>query len=122
MVNRLWQHHFGEGIVATPDNFGVKASRRRHPELLDWLATEFVAGGWSLKAMHRLIADQRDVSAIDAPGRPRRLEPTPRTACSGGTPASASTARRSANALLAVSNSLNLSLGGPVSSRNCPRS
>jgi hypothetical protein len=55
LVNRLWLHHFGEGIVATPDNFGRAGARPSHPELLDWLATEFVARGWSIKTMHRLI-------------------------------------------------------------------
>lgn len=55
MVNRLWQRHFGEGIVATPNNFGKKGDPPTHPELLDWLATEFIARGWSMKAMHRLI-------------------------------------------------------------------
>jgi hypothetical protein len=55
MVNRLWQHHFGRGIVATPSDFGTMGAEPTHPELLDWLATEFVARGWSLKAMHRLM-------------------------------------------------------------------
>jgi hypothetical protein len=55
LVNRLWLHHFGEGIVATPDNFGLKGAAPSHPELLDWLADEFVARGWSIKAMHRLM-------------------------------------------------------------------
>jgi hypothetical protein len=55
MVNRLWQHHFGEGIVRTPSNFGQLGDRPSHPELLDWLAVEFVDRGWSLKAMHRLM-------------------------------------------------------------------
>jgi len=55
MVNRIWQRHFGEGIVSTPNNFGLKGERPTHPELLDWLATEFVRQGWSIKAMHRLI-------------------------------------------------------------------
>ena len=55
MVNRLWLHHFGQGLVATPDNFGNKGARPSHPELLDWLATEFTARGWSIKQMHRLI-------------------------------------------------------------------
>ena len=55
MVNRIWQHHFGTGLVTTPGNFGSNGSRPSHPELLDWLATEFVRRGWSLKAMHRLI-------------------------------------------------------------------
>jgi hypothetical protein len=55
LVNRLWQGHFGRGIVATPSDFGVQGEPPTHPELLDWLATEFVARGWSMKAMHRLI-------------------------------------------------------------------
>jgi len=55
MVNRIWQHHFGRGIVATPSDFGTRGARPTHPELLDWLAGEFVARGWSIKAMHRLI-------------------------------------------------------------------
>ncbi len=55
MVNRLWQHHFGEGIVRTPSNFGQLGERPSHPELLDWLAVEFVERGWSLKQMHRLM-------------------------------------------------------------------
>jgi hypothetical protein len=55
MVNRLWQHHFGEGLVRTPDNFGMLSSPPKHPELLDWLAGELVAGGWRLKRLHRLI-------------------------------------------------------------------
>ena len=54
-VNRLWMHHFGEGIVSTPDNFGHTGSPPSHPQLLDWLATEFVARGWSIKRMHWLI-------------------------------------------------------------------
>jgi mono/diheme cytochrome c family protein len=54
-VNRLWKHHFGAGIVKTLDNFGRNGARPTHPELLDWLALEFVKSGWDLKTMHRLM-------------------------------------------------------------------
>ncbi len=55
MANRIWLYHFGRGIVATPNDFGNMGPRPTHPELLDWLANEFVARGWRIKAMHRLI-------------------------------------------------------------------
>jgi hypothetical protein len=55
MVNRIWHHHFGRGIVATVDNFGTVGDEPTHPELLDWLAVEFIDRGWSMKQMHRLI-------------------------------------------------------------------
>jgi cytochrome c553 len=55
MVNRLWQHHFGRGIVDTPSNFGMMGERPTHPELLDYLASRFKESGWSMKAMHREI-------------------------------------------------------------------
>jgi len=55
MVNRIWQWHFGEGIVPTPSNFGMTGESPTHPELLDYLASQFIAGGWSVRAMHRLM-------------------------------------------------------------------
>ena len=55
IVNRLWQHHFGRGIVATPSDFGTRGERPSHPELLDWLATELIRNGWKLKPIHRLM-------------------------------------------------------------------
>lgn len=76
IVNRLWQQYFGRGIVATPNDFGFSGTRPTHPELLDYLATELVDRGWSLKSMHRLIllsATYRQASADD-PAR-RAIDP-----------------------------------------------
>jgi hypothetical protein len=55
MVNRIWQYHFGRGIVSTPNDFGRMGSRPSHPELLDWLANRFIEGGWKMKPLHRMI-------------------------------------------------------------------
>jgi mono/diheme cytochrome c family protein len=122
MVNRLWQHHFGEGLVNTPSDFGANGARPTHPELLDWLAAEFVQPSvthhasritpWSLKHLHRLIvtsatyrqsaAGRKDGLAVDAGSRllwrfpPRRLEAEPIR-----------------DLILSVSGRLDLRAGGP---------
>src|SRR5581483_9104398 len=90
-VNRIWQWHFGQPLAGNPNNFGATGKKPTHPELLDWLAAEFVEGGWSIKRMHRLILsseayrrsshhpDPRALSEKDSTGisyavfRPRRL-------------------------------------------------
>jgi hypothetical protein len=70
-ANRIWQHHFGRGIVETPSDFGRNGVRPTHPELLDWLALELVRSGWSMKHLHRLILNSntyRQSSASNAGG------------------------------------------------------
>jgi mono/diheme cytochrome c family protein len=71
IVNRIWQDHFGVGIVATPDNFGKQGARPSHPELLDWLAVDFMENGWKAKRLHRMIVlstAYRQTSRRDAQG------------------------------------------------------
>ncbi len=71
IVNRVWLHHFGQAIVATPSEFGKLGSAPTHPRLLDWLADEFMRSGWDLKQLHRLILDIDSVAAEFSP-RPRQ--------------------------------------------------
>ena len=71
IVNRIWQHYFGIGIVSTPNDFGFQGEKPNHPELLDWLALELIENGWSLKHIHRLILESK---AYQSPREPRRLE------------------------------------------------
>ncbi len=94
LVNRVWQGYFGEGLVATPNDFGLAGARPENPELLDWLATEFVRGGWSLKKLHRLIVTS--ATYRHAGREPRRLS-----------------AEQLRDGLLAVSGLLTNKSGGP---------
>ena len=112
MVNRVWHFHFGQGIVATPNDFGVSGGRPTHPELLDWLAAKFMESGWSVKSLHRWIvnsatyrqssASNAKALAVDADNQwlwrfaPHRLE-----------------AEAVRDAMLAVSGQLNPAVGGP---------
>jgi hypothetical protein len=72
-ANRIWQHHFGFGIVATADNFGLSGSPPTHPALLDWLAGEFVRSEWSMKSLHRHIAGSQAYRQASA-ARPESLQ------------------------------------------------
>jgi hypothetical protein len=93
LVNRVFLHHFGETFVDTPSNFGKSGAGVKNQELLDWLATEFMAKGWSLKRLHRLIMTSQ---AYQAKLRPRRLE-----------------GEALRDSVLAVSGNLDLTMGGP---------
>lgn len=111
IVNRVWQHHFGTGIVETPSDFGAMGGTPSHPKLLDWLAIDFVNNGWSLKRLHRMIAlssayrqssqPRANPILVDAESRllwrfpPRRLE-----------------AEAIRDSILIVSGKLNLKMGG----------
>ncbi len=80
MVNRIWLHHFGEGLVSTPEDFGTLGSAPSHLQLLDWLAREFVESGWNIKHIHRLIMTSnayRQRSAIDEAAHARAKEVDP---------------------------------------------
>ena len=112
MANRIWQHHFGQGLVATPNDFGASGVAPTNPELLDWLATQLIDSGWSVKAMHRLIVSSAtyqqsstfnaEAAAVDADNEllwrfaPQRLE-----------------AEAIRDAILVASGSLNPAAGGP---------
>ncbi len=112
MANRVWHFHFGQGLVSTPNDFGVSGARPTHPELLDWLAVKFIESGWSVKALHRLIvtsatyrqssAFNEKAAATDADNQllwrftPHRLE-----------------AEAVRDGMLAVSGQLNPAMGGP---------
>ena len=84
MANRVWHYHFGQGIVATPSDFGFNGGPPSHPELLDWLAARYVAGGWRLKPLHRLILLSADLPPVEPAGCRRPRPSTSRIGCSGG--------------------------------------
>jgi len=78
LVNRIWQHHFGHGLVRTPNDFGLRGEKPTHPELLDYLATEFVANGWRVKPIHRMIvlsAAYQQASNVPASETARKVDP-----------------------------------------------
>jgi hypothetical protein len=112
MVNRVWAWHFGKGLVATPSDFGVAGERPSHPELLDWLASEFVAGGWRLKRLHRLLvlSSAYQTSAVLEPGDRRGDE---RLALFGRWRQHRAEAEVVRDSVLAVSGRLNPERGGP---------
>ena len=122
MANRLWQFHFGEGIVSTPSNYGKMGQPASHPELLDFLALRFIESGWSIKAMHRAImlsaAYQQSTVA-----NPETLKVDPDNRLFGRMNRTSLSAEELRDSILAVSGSLELAtLGGPpIRESNAPR-
>jgi hypothetical protein len=112
IVNRVWRHHFGRGLVETPSNFGVQGDRPSHPELLDDLSARFIAAGWSLKWLHRqmvLSAAYQQTSAAD-PAK-AALDPDNRLLWRG--PRRRLEVEPWRDSMLAAAGTLNLALGGP---------
>jgi len=126
MVNRLWQHHFGRGLVATPSDFGTRGATPSHPDLLDYLATRFIESGWSVKAMHRLMVlsatyQQGCVPAAahmamdlgeSAQPIPSKVSPDPDNILLSRFPRQRLDAEQIRDALLTVSGALDLTVGG----------
>jgi hypothetical protein len=114
-VNRLWQHHFGRGLVATPNDFGLRGEKPTHPELLDWLACEFVSSGWSIKHMHRLMVMSNTYrqSGAEKDNAPARIkDPDNRLLARMNRRRLEGEAMR--DNVLAVAGSLNGKIGGPM--------
>ncbi len=121
-VNRVWLHHFGAGLVATPSDFGTRGEKPSHPELLDWLANEFVRGGWRVKDLHRLIMNSavyQQASANLANGRAQQIDPENRLLWRMNPRRHEFETLR--DSLLAVSGRLESKAGGPPVSASTPR-
>jgi hypothetical protein len=114
MVNRIWGWHFGRGIVATPGNFGKMGMLPSHPELLDWLATQFVRQGWSIKQMQRLIMTSETYKMASAFYRPTDMENDPTNVYLWRFPIRRMEAEIIRDAVLDASGDLNLKAGGPA--------
>lgn len=113
IVNRVWQWHFGEGLVRTPSNFGKLGERPTHPELLDWLATQFIADGWSLKKLHRRLM-MSAVWQFDSKTSPEQLESDPENRWLSRFAPRRLEAEAIRDCLLSVSGGLRPSTGGPA--------
>lgn len=113
MVNRIWQWHFGTGLVATPNDFGYMGDPPSHPELLDWLASEFTANDWSIKAMHRLILNSAVYRQSSRFGSERHLETDPDNRLLWRMNRRRLEAEALWDAVHSASGTINLSLGGP---------
>jgi hypothetical protein len=113
MVNRIWQFHFGEGLVSTPNNFGKLGAAPSHPDLLDWLAQKFIDSGWSVKAMHRLILDSSTYRMSSVP-TPQALEKDPENKLISRFAPRRLTVEELRDSLLAIDGSADWTVGGKM--------
>jgi len=113
MVNRIWQGHFGTGLVSTSDNFGATGEKPSHPELLDWLASRFIESGWSIKSMHRLMLLSSTYQMQSTPsGQALKLDPDNRL--KSHMPRRRLSAEQLRDAILEISGQLDRAVGGSV--------
>ncbi len=112
IVNRIWQYHFGRGIVRSPNNFGTQGDKPTHPELLDWLATEFMSNGWRMKPLHRLIVTS-NAYKMSSRGNPQALAADPTNDLLWRFEMRRLTGEEIRDSILAMSGSLNLKMFGP---------
>jgi hypothetical protein len=120
MANRIWQYHFGRGIVRSASNFGLQGDRPTHPELLDWLASEFVARGWHMKALHRLILTS-NAYRMSARNNAMALAADPANDLFWRFDMRRLSAEEIRDSILAVSGTLNLKMYGPGIYVDIPR-
>ena len=118
MVNRIWQGHFGQGLVANANDFGSRTSPPSHPQLLDWLSAEFIASGWSIKSLHRLIMSSRvyrQATYRRAAGQaePRAARVDPGNRLYWHFPRQRLSAESVRDSMLAISDQLNTKMFGP---------
>lgn len=111
IVNRVWQYHFGRGLVETPNDFGLNGAVPSHPELLDWLADEFVRGGWRLRSLHRLIVLSSTYRQASKPSLDGRTK-DPDNRLLSWFPRRRLSAEEVRDAMLSIAGRLNLKAGG----------
>jgi len=121
IVNRIWHHHFGRGIVATLDNFGQMGERPTHPALLDWLAVEFMNRGWSIKQMHRLIMTSDAYRMASAYDHAANAEKDPQNQYLWRFRPQRLDAEIVRDSILAAGGGINLTIGGPPVFPNLPK-
>lgn len=122
IVNRIWQYHFGRGLVATASDFGKLGEPPSHPELLDWLAQRFVKDGWSFKKMHRLLVTSMTYrQAATAPAAEMALKKDPENRLWWRMTTRRLDAEQIRDTILAVTGQLDLTVGGPSVDAKEPR-